>query len=63
MLKISREGNGYKVATSYPGAGVRGKRWHARDLEEVHQALEHYYGPYHGRDPVDNCPLCEKEAK
>ena len=70
MVKITREGNGFKMLFSDPGSGRRGFSTRARDLAEVKAAIDHYLGgegnlpDYNPNVPVDGCPLCRDiEAK
>ena len=63
MLKIEQEGNRLKVSVSEPGTGMRGYHVMARDMAEVHQAIDHYYRPNscdkrHATNAVENCPFC-----
>lgn len=62
MISFSNEYRGYKVKVSNPGTGVRGYSFTARDLDEAHQALDHYYGKNHGEGRED-CPTCRLVAK
>ncbi len=57
MVTIKRQGTGFKVRFSQAISLGANFTVQARDLAEVHQALEHYYGEGHRADP---CPICRK---
>ncbi len=58
-IKIERCNLGWRVTS--PGDRVARVRVDAHNLEEVLQAVQHYYGGHgHGRD---NCPLCRQIAE
>lgn len=61
MIKISHDSPGFKVVISEPGMGVKGYSVRARNLAEVHAAIDHYYGNWHGPSE-DDCPLCRHVA-
>lgn len=56
MMTITRDGNGYKIKTSWPGSGLRGKTFKAKTVAEVQAAVAHYYNA--GEHNTDICPLC-----
>jgi len=59
MLKIERKGTGYKVTSSGYGAGLKGWSEYAKNLKEVKDMVEHYYGVSHYLNNKD-CPLCKR---
>ena len=61
MITIDREYNQFKVKVSNPVSGWRGFSVYAKTIEQLHEVINHCYGVGHGCDPVDNCPLCQKE--
>jgi hypothetical protein len=61
MITIERDGNGFKMKFSAPGTGWRGFSAHARSVEEIHVAINHYYGiDGHIAGTRDDCPLCRR---
>jgi len=69
MIRITRAGNGYKVAFSDPGSGCRGFSTKACNLAEVHEAIDHYLGSADSKERYEHsgearqatCPLCRKD--
>lgn len=69
MIKIedhhqsSDGGKKYKIIFSSPGSGMRAYSVWAECIEEVHEALNHYYGAGpraadHKSGAIEHCPLC-----
>lgn len=66
MITIRPVYNEFKITFSNPGSGWRGYSVMARDIPEVHRALDHYHrtGDHKGTwQPSDNCPLCRLEKE
>jgi len=64
MISFENWNQGYLIRLSNPGTGERSQKFFARDVNELHEALDHYYG-HNGhwrREPVEGCPLCRKEG-
>ena len=52
----------HKMTFSNPGSGTRGFSVEARNTDEIHKAIDHYYGEnMHGRTHHADCPLCRKD--
>jgi hypothetical protein len=61
MITIDRGMNEYKLKFSEPGTGWRSHKVVARDVDEIKEAIDHYYGEApHALSPQKNCPLCRK---
>ena len=60
MFKVSRRGNGYRISVGDH------RPTDARNLDEVREALDHYYGGEHYRAlhtiAVEGCPFCRDIA-
>ena len=56
-FKVELNGTGYRISTG------DGRPAQARDIPEVHRALDHYYAPaVHGSQFDDACPFCRQMA-
>jgi hypothetical protein len=42
MIQISASGGGYDLKFSAPGIGWRSVKVHARNVQEVHEAIDHH---------------------
>jgi hypothetical protein len=62
MLKIEQNGYSFAVHVSEPGTGWRGYKVEAEDLDELHNAIDHYFRGMH-RKPGEPCPLCREQAR
>jgi len=68
MITITPEGNGHKVLLSHPGTNTRGVSFHAKSIDEVHEAIDHYHAHgEHKRDHANNrrretCPICRSHV-
>ena len=68
MIKIesgtkSGNGNGFTISLVEPGSGLRSRKYNARNMDEVHSAIDHYFGigrtnHHHDDVGVSNCPIC-----
>jgi hypothetical protein len=60
MFSISPWNQGYSIKLSYPGTGVRSEKFFAYNVDELHEAMDHYYmhNNHSHREPVEGCPLC-----
>lgn len=67
MISIENHNGGFKLKMSWPGSGFRGHSKKARDLAEVHEAVDHYFGQnataHHSTGRPETCPLCREESK
>lgn len=65
MISFSNDSGGYAVKISHPGTGTRGKKFHARNVTELHESIDHYYahGGHHVNGLRETCPLCRDTAK
>ena len=52
MFKVTQVGDGYKISIG------TGRPVLTRFLEEVHNALNHYYQVNHYGSPNPRCPFC-----
>jgi hypothetical protein len=57
---ITTDPRGFLCKVSEPGIGVRGYSFVARDLSEVHEAIDHYYVSENKSHSAARrkCPLC-----
>lgn len=59
MLSISNGPRGYTLKFSDRGSGARGWKVEARDIEEVHEAIDHHFaGRSHTGSRPTTCPIC-----
>ena len=65
MIQIAASGGGYDLKFSAPGTGWRGIKVHARNVQEIHEAIDHHLvaateeaRQQHTNSQRENCPLC-----
>jgi hypothetical protein len=68
MITIRPVYNEFKITFSNPGSGWRGYSVMARNLDEVHMAIDHYHRmstlvkvEHQGKN--EKCPLCRLEME
>jgi recombinational DNA repair protein RecR len=57
LITIKPIYNEFKIIVSNPGSGTRGFSTIAKNLDEIHQAIDHCHGKHWDKN-LENCPLC-----
>ena len=60
MITIQQVYNQYKIIFSNPGTRTRGVSFMANNIEEIHEAIDHYYMRHQLKW---TCPVCRDKKR